>query len=87
MHESTGRVATSASDKDIRTAVLQVANFAPVEDDSCLRFASVTFSNKLPVLLTIKIADGNANITLNCEKMVFTSMLMKKIKEAISSLS
>ena len=89
MHENSSRVATTSSPATIEKAILQVANFSPVkgsQDDSCLRFASVTFSSKLPVLLTVKVEEGNATITVNCEKMVFSSMLVRTVKETISSL-
>lgn len=87
MHENTVKVSTSASADDIRKAIVQAANVSPVKESSdCLRFASVTFSSKLPVLLTIKLEEGNALVTVNCEKMVFSSMLVKTVKETISCL-
>lgn len=89
MHENTGHATTTASPAAIENAVLQVANFSPVKgstEQTCLRFASVTFSSKLPVLLTVKIVEGSATITVNCEKMVFSSMLVRAVKETINSL-
>ena len=89
MLENSCRVATTSPPATIEKAILQAANFSPVkgsQDASCLRFASVTFSGKLPVLLTVRVEDGNATITVNCEKMVFSSMLVRTVKETINSL-
>lgn len=88
MHENAGKVATSASLKEIQTAILKAANLGLVQssDDLCLKFVACTFSGKLPVLLAVRVKDGTASITSNCEKMVFGSMLIKLVKETISSL-
>ena len=88
MHENTGRVTTQASASAISQALVQAMNIKPVStsDDSCLRFAGVTFSSKLPALVTVQLKDTTAVITVNCEKMVFGSMLVKTTKETISNL-
>ena len=88
MHENTGKIATTTSLEDIKSAILNVASMGPVDssDASCLRFVAVTFSGKLPLLLTVSVKEGNAFIRSNCEKMVFGSMLVKLVKETIASL-
>jgi hypothetical protein len=51
-----------------------------------LRLSALTFSSKVPVLLTVGLNNGNALITSNCEKMVFGSMILKLVKETISNI-
>lgn len=88
MHENTAKVSTSASLEDIRSAVIKAANLGPVQssDESCVKFASCTFSEKVPVLLTIRVDKGHAFIASNCEKMVIGSMLVKLVKESIANI-
>ena len=88
MHENTGKIATTTSLDDIKSAILNVANIGPVDssDASCLRFVAMTFSGKFSLLLTVRVKEGNAFIMSNCEKMVFGSMLVKLVKETIASL-
>ena len=88
MHENTGKIATTTSLDEIKSAILNVANMGLVDssDASCLRFVAMTFSGKLPLLLTVRVKEGNAFIMSNCEKMVFGSMLVKLVKETIASL-
>ena len=89
MHENASKTTTSASLDAIKTAILQAINVRPIDssDSSYLRFAALTFSGKLPILLTLKVTDeGTVQITVNCEKIVFGSMIMKVAKETINSL-
>jgi AP-3 complex subunit beta len=45
------------------------------------RFAGQTLSSKSLVLVTIKMLENDqANISVNCEKMVIASMLLNEIK-------
>ena len=89
MHENSEKVSVSASPEDVKTAVFNAANVGPVDtsDASTLRFAAVTFSSGLPVLLTAKFSDGAVRLTANSERMVINSMLLKTVKAAISSSS
>jgi AP-3 complex subunit beta len=53
--------------------------------DNCMlyvfRFAGQTLSSKSLVLVTIKMQENDqANISVNCEKMVIGSMLLNEIK-------
>ena len=88
MNENSGKVSTTSSLEEIKAAILSSANFGLVTstDELCLRFCALTFSSKVPVLLTVRIKDDTALITSNCEKMVFGSMILKLVKETISSL-
>lgn len=88
MNENSGKVSTASSLDDIKSAILSSANFGLVQstDESCLRFSALTYSGKVPVLLTVYLKDGTAIITSNCEKMVFGSMILKLAKETVSSL-
>ena len=88
MHENSSKLAATVDPSTLQTAVLEVANMAPVPTTtkSTVRFAAVTFSASLPVLLTIVCGDGETKVTVNCEKMVFNSMLAKSVKEALSGI-
>ena len=61
---------------------------APVmsSDETTVRFAGVTFSTNLPVLVTIVCQEEETKLTVNCEKMVINSMLVKSIKEVLSEI-
>ncbi len=87
MHENSSSLSIEVTPEIVKTAVLQVANMAPVDcsDASTMRFAAVTFSAGLPVLLTVKLSAGGAKMIANSEKMVFNSMLLKTVKAALSA--
>ena len=94
MHENTGKVSMSSSPNadatSISKAVLEVANMGPVvqsTDSSVVRLAAVTFSSQVLVLVTVKlVGEGSSSVTVNCEKMVINSMLLKTIKETLSKI-
>ena len=88
MYENSEKLAKVADPQAIRMAILEVANMNKVEtlDTSTMRFAAVTFSSQLPVLLTLKTKDGGLRLTVNSEKVVINSMLLKVVKEAISNI-
>lgn len=81
MYESSGKLSES-NPEAIKSAVREVANMAqiPSSDLQTLRFAGITFATSLPVLLTIQLG---SKVTVNTEKMVINSVLLKTIKEAI----
>ena len=87
MCEVSDKLSTTVDPESAKTAVLEVANMAQVEtsDPQVLRFAAVTFSSGLPVFLSMKLMDGAIRLTINSEKMVINSMLLKTVKEAIST--
>lgn len=89
MHESTGKVTSSLPLSVIKNSILNAANVRPLEnsdDEDCLKFAALTFSGKLPLLLSLKsMGEDNIRITVNCEKMVFGSMICKVAKETINN--
>lgn len=88
MHESTAKVTLSLPLSAIKNDILNAANVRPIDtsDEDCLKFAALTFSGKLPLLLSLKsVAGDNILITVNCEKMVFGSMICRVAKETIAS--
>jgi AP-3 complex subunit beta len=65
--------------------VLQVPNIAVVESEAgggSLNFAGQTTAAKCLVLVTLKIKEKAAELTINCEKIVIGSMLAKELKTA-----
>jgi len=87
MCETSDKLAATVDPESAKTAILDVANMAQVEtsDPQVLRFAAVTFSSNLPVFLMLKLSDGVTRLIVNSEKMVVNSMLLKTVKEAIST--
>jgi len=88
MNETSDKVGchSSASDiEHIKGTVLQRANLCFIDSSNTtnLHFAALTLSSQALVLVTIKLMDGGVKITVNCEKMVIGSMLVKDIKEAL----
>ena len=88
MNETSDKVGchSSASDVEhIKSTILQRANLCFIDSSNTtnLHFAALTLSSQVPVLLTIKLMDGGVKITVNCEKIVIGSMLVKDIKEAL----
>lgn len=88
MHENSIKLAATVDPSSLQSTILEVANMAPVATttESTVRFAAVTFSAGLSVLLTVVCGDGETKIIVNCEKMVFNSMLAKSVKQALSAL-
>ncbi|XP_023227942.1 AP-3 complex subunit beta-1-like isoform X1 [Centruroides sculpturatus] len=91
MNENTGCV-TVLSDKNdpksIINTIYETANVKEVyekeEQSGVYRFAAQTLVSHSPVLITVQVLnDGKANITVNCEKMIIGSMLLKELKESL----
>ena len=81
MYESSGKLPDTTVDA-VKSAVRDIANVCqvPSTDAQMLRFAGATFASSLPVLLTFQIG---SKVTVNSEKMVINSVLLKTVKEAI----
>ena len=88
MNENQGSVTLSpesSSSQAICGAVYEVANVlqVPVTQDDVYRFSSKTAAAGVDALITVKVSDSKANITVNCEKMVIGSMLVKDLKRSL----
>jgi len=94
LNESSGKLDVSAniaSEEQVCSKVKEGAavtyiGSAPLpEGASAYRFAGQTISGGTHVLVTVKVpADGKgSSITVNCEKMAISSMLVKEIKQAL----
>ncbi len=84
MHETSGKLTTNTDQTAARTAIMEAANVAqvPSADSQILKFASVTFSSGLPVLVTVTTG---SKVIVNSEKMVINSMLLKTVKGAVEN--
>ena len=85
MHENSSTLSSSITDPGaVKSAVLEVANVAqvPSSDSQTLRFAGVTFSSQLPVLIMVQLG---SKVIINSEKVVINGVLLKNIKRALSS--
>ncbi|KAH9524487.1 AP-3 complex subunit beta-2 [Bulinus truncatus] len=69
------------------SSVLSVANLlqVPSSDPAVFNFAAHTLATTTLVLVVVSIAGKNAKVTVNCEKMVIGSMLLKDIKRSLTS--
>ena len=92
MNESSSSVdiPSSKCDKEsIRRSVTEVANVSFIScttgDDNLYRFAAKTVSQGVHVLVTVKVSTtgGPSSVTVNCETMVVSSMLVKELKSAL----
>lgn len=70
-----------AVDRRVQDAA-NVLAVAPAEP-GVFRFAGQTLSTRSLVLITVRTGES-ASLTINCEKMVIGSMLLKELKEALS---
>ena len=82
----------SLTDTDAQTigkAVQSAANVlqVPSSDAHAYYFAGKTVSNGTDLLISVKVNEGKkqAKLTVNCEKMVIGSMLLRDIKQNLTS--
>lgn len=68
--------------------VYTVANVLQVQvtDPSLYCFAAKTTSAAVDTLISLSVTEAKAKITINCEKMVIGSMLLKDLKQALSQI-
>ncbi|XP_053385509.1 AP-3 complex subunit beta-2-like isoform X2 [Mercenaria mercenaria] len=91
MNENTAKVKIEEDKTDMKsvvTAVYRVANVVqvPSSEDGTYRFAAQTMASNIPVLTTVSVKDdGTGKLTVNCEKMVIGTMLMKDVKGSLES--
>ena len=66
----------------ISNKVQEVANVLPLAcvSPGVYRFSSRTAASGADTLVTVHVTDSKAKITVNCEKMVIGSMLLKDLK-------
>lgn len=91
MHENSTKIKIDedkCNAKSIATCVHKVANVlqVPSTEENTYRFSGQTVASNTPVLITVSIKDeGSGKLTVNCEKMVIGTMLMKDIKSSLES--
>ena len=49
----------------------------------CIVLRAKTASGRADTLITVKVTDSKAKVTVNCEKMVICSMLLKDLKTSL----
>ena len=88
MTEHSGTVSVAQSAQSICQSVITVANViqVPSSEADMFYFAAKTVAYQTDTLVTIQLTTDKASITVNCEKMVIGSMLLKNIKTALSNL-
>ena len=73
--------------KSVLTRVQGVTNvlLVPSTDDNTFQFSAQTMASGTLVLVSVVVKELTAKLTVNCEKMVIGTMLMKDLKAAFSS--
>ena len=74
--------------KAICNCVYSAANVLQVQssEENVYRFAGKTASGGTDTLMTVKMNDSKAKVTVNCEKMVICSMLLKDLKTSLTKV-
>ncbi|KAL3208707.1 hypothetical protein MRX96_009582 [Rhipicephalus microplus] len=74
--------------KEVQQRIHRAANVLVIEDEQpgWVRFAGQTLASGSLVLVTVRLVQGSAKATLtvNCDKMVVGSMLMRELRTALS---
>ncbi|XP_057216249.1 AP-3 complex subunit beta-1 [Triplophysa rosa] len=88
MNESSATISMApdnASSQSINRKVVSVANLGVVtsDQDTIHRFAGKTVSSGSLVLVSVTLRDSDALITINTEKTVIASMLLRQLKTAL----
>ena len=88
MNENTSSVEMppNHTDQTVSDAIYMSANVLqiPSSQDGTHCYAGKTAAAGADVLVTVKVTDQKAAITVNCERMVIGSMLVKAIKSSLS---
>jgi len=73
----------------LQSIITKVANLGqvPSSEEHTLLYAAHTLSTKCDVLLKVKHTDSNVTLSVNSEKIVIGSMLVKDLKTALTSHS
>ncbi|CAF0992492.1 unnamed protein product [Adineta ricciae] len=99
MHEITGTLNVNETQiskfnfTTIQTKVVQCANVSSVPsssgDSTVYRFSGQTVSSKALVLIAIQLnmSRSTINLTLNSDRIILATMLLKEIQQAISTIS
>lgn len=87
MNENSASIALSeeaATPPAICTFVLTAGNLlqVPSSDENVFKFSAKTLASGTLVLVTVKLANKKAKVTVNSEKMVIGTMLLKDIQKA-----
>ena len=90
MTENTCKVTLEEDKTDMKSiinCVHRVANvlLVPSTDDNAFRFSAQTMATGTLVLVSVIVKELLAKLTVNCEKMVIGTMLMKDLKAAFGS--
>ena len=88
MNENTSSVdlpPTDSTDQVIIDAIYRAANVLqiPSSQDGIYYYAGKTAAAGVDVLVTVKVTDHKVAVTVNCERMVVGSMLVKAIKSSL----
>lgn len=89
MNENSGNVKIAAdknNSTNICTCVHTVTNTlqVPCSSENIYLFAAKTMATGTLTLISVKVTDSTAKVTVNCEKMVIGTMLHKELKNKLS---
>lgn len=88
MNENSGTVKLPDDKKDptsICKCVYTIGNVIqiPSKSSEVLQYASQTVASNTLTLISLKLEENSAKLTVNCEKMVIGSMLFKDLKSVL----
>lgn len=88
MNENSASVAVNddmSSAKSICECVLTAGNLlqVPSSDENVFKFSAKTLASGTLVLVSVKVSNKKAKVTVNSEKMVIGTMLLKDIQKAM----
>ncbi|KAK7116839.1 AP-3 complex subunit beta-2-like isoform X2 [Littorina saxatilis] len=88
MNENSATIAVddeSGTDRAICTSVLTAGNLlqVPSSDEKVFKFAAKTLASGTLVLVSVKVTDKKARVTVNSDKMVIGTMLLKDIQKVM----
>jgi AP-3 complex subunit beta len=88
MNENSANVAVNdetRTPKAICTCILTAGNLLQVSssDENVFKFSAKTLASGTLVLVSVKLTEKKARVTVNSEKMVIGTMLLKDIQKAM----
>ncbi|XP_018017537.1 AP-3 complex subunit beta-2 [Hyalella azteca] len=89
MHEQTKsglKLSKEAELQDLVAPLLTAANLWLLQHPQSIRLCGKTLSGGSVVLVVVTVADGEARLTVHCEKLTVASMLLKELAHVIDSL-
>ncbi|ESO88349.1 hypothetical protein LOTGIDRAFT_126173 [Lottia gigantea] len=91
MNENSGKITLTKDNQDAKSICMCVHSVAnviqvPGSNENVYRFSGKTVASGTLVLISVTVNDSSAKLTVNCEKMVIGTMLLKDLKNYFESV-